>query len=185
MDFVTVLQFLFTSFKKEEVDFAFIGGFALQAAGVTRATQDVDFLILAQDAAKIKKTMLAGGYELLHESQDTLNFLGKRPEMGRVDFILAHRKHALEMLKRARIREGFGGRYLFKVLIPEDLIGLKVQAIANSPHRREKDIPDIRALLNLHRTTMDMELVRDYFQIFEMEPELEKLVVEASHAPES
>ncbi len=180
MDFIDVLRFLLEIYQKEKVDFAFIGGFALQAAGVTRATSDVDFLILSQDMGKIKPLLIEKGYKLVHESKDSVHFLGETPSLGRLDFLLAHRKYALEMLKRAHMKEGFGGQFKFKVIVPEDIIGLKIQAIANSAHRREKDMPDIKSLLRLHRDKMDMELVREYYQIFDMEPELDKLLKEVS-----
>jgi hypothetical protein len=52
----------------------------------------------------------------------------------------------------------------------EDLIGLKVQAIVNDPKNRyQVDAPDIHQLLKLHRDRMNMELVREYFRIFDKE----------------
>jgi len=45
MDFAAVCGFLFESFEKEHIRFALIGGLALHASGVTRTTEDVDFLI--------------------------------------------------------------------------------------------------------------------------------------------
>lgn len=178
MDFVAVIEFLVSQFQQQKIDFAFIGGFGLQSAGVARSTVDIDMLVLAADAQKVKEIMRAKGYELLHESPEILNFLSQQPQWGRVDFLLAHRQYALTMLKRAKSVEAFGGLRTFKVAAPEDLIGLKVQAVANTPERRDKDMADIRQLLDLRRKTMDMNLVREYFQIFEMEAELDRILKE-------
>ena len=66
-------------------------------------------------------------------------------------------------------------RAVTKVVVPEDLIGLKLQALANSPDR-DQDRLDIKELLRLHRSRMDMTRVRDYFKIFGKEAELDALV---------
>jgi hypothetical protein len=50
-----------------------------------------------------------------------------------------------------------------------------VQAIANDPGNRFAiDAPDIQRLLRLHRGSLDMVLVREYFRIFEKEDLLEE-----------
>lgn len=73
-------------------------------------------------------------------------------------------------MQRARKRAVFNGEYQVKTLRPEDLIGLKIQAISNDPgNRYPVDAPDIHKLLALHRDKMDMELVREYFRIFDKE----------------
>lgn len=183
MDFIAVLEFLIPFFEREKINFAFIGGFAVQSLGIERATRDVDFLILIEDAPKLRSAMTSRGYEIVADNENVLCFMGKSPALGRVDFLLAHRTHSVGMLKRAEVREGLLGKYRYKVARPEDIIGLKVQAIANSPHRREKDWPDVKKLVSLHRAKMDMALVREYFQIFEMEPELDDFLRTFSDAP--
>ncbi len=104
MDFLLVFKFLITTLKRQEIDFALIGGFALQVADITRTTRDIDLVILAKDVQKIKDIMLKTGYELIHESEDILNFAGKKFELGRVDFLLAHRKYALAIENGVRPR---------------------------------------------------------------------------------
>jgi hypothetical protein len=183
MDFIAVLEFLMPLFEKEKIDFAFIGGFALQKAGVERATRDIDFMILTRDAAKLKPAFMSRGYEVVADNENVLCFVGKSQALGRIDFLLAHRPHALKILARAKTEDGLLGKYRYKVALPEDIIGLKVQAIANSAHRREKDLPDIKAILRVRKGTLDMELVRDYFDLFGMGAELDRILKEVEHAP--
>ena len=46
----------------------------------------------------------------------------------------------------------------------------KIQAISNDPENRYLiDAPDIKRMLVLHQDKMDMELVREYFKIFNKE----------------
>jgi hypothetical protein len=57
----------------------------------------------------------------------------------------------------------------------KEVIGLKIQAVANDPGNRYAiDAPDILRLLRLHRGSMNMGLVREYFCIFEKEDLLDE-----------
>ncbi|MFC1698727.1 nucleotidyltransferase [Candidatus Omnitrophota bacterium] len=173
-----VFKFLITTLKQHKIDFAIIGGFALQAAGITRATRDIDLAVLSKDVPDIKAIMLKHGYELIHESEDILNFVGKKFELGRVDFLLAHRKYALSMLQRAKEELVLGGKFKIKVVRIEDLIGLKLQASANDPKRLRQDMADIVQLIDENRSKLDMNLVREYFQIFDRTQDLNDIIKE-------
>lgn len=176
MDFALIFKFLIENFTREKIDFALMGGFALQAVGVTRTTRDIDLLVLEQDSLKIKEIMLKHRYELLHESEDVLNFSSRNFALGRVDFLLAHRKYTLAMLQRAREESVLEGKYKIKVLRVEDQIGLKIQASSNDPKRLHQDMADIRMLLELHHPKLDTQQIREYFLLFNREKELDNLL---------
>jgi len=73
----------------------------------------------------------------------------------------------------------FDGAFIVKTVVPEDVIGLKVQALSNDPKNRFLiDAADIKQLLSLHRDEMNLELVRDYFAIFEKEALLDEWLQE-------
>jgi hypothetical protein len=182
MNFTLIFKFLIENLAREKIDFALMGGFALQAAGVVRTTQDIDVLILSDNAPKIKEMMQKHKYELIFESPEVLNFASDNFELGRVDFMLAHRKYSIEMLKRAKEEPVLDGKFKVKVLCPEDQIGLKVQASSNNPKRMDKDMADVRCLLELHRKNMDLSLVREYFSLFGREKELDAMLAEATDA---
>ncbi len=42
MNFEVVSKLILDSFEKENIQFALIGGFALHASGITRATKDIN-----------------------------------------------------------------------------------------------------------------------------------------------
>ena len=70
-------------------------------------------------------------------------------------------------MRRASEKPLFKGKYQVKTLRVEDLIGLKIQAIANDPENRFMvDAPDIQRLLLMHHENIDLELVKEYFEIF-------------------
>jgi len=182
MDFALIFKFLIENLSREKIDFALMGGFALQAAGVTRTTQDIDLLVLSEDSPKIKGIMLKHGYEVLHESEEVLNFTSKNFELGRVDFLLARRKYTLAMLKRARKEPVLGGKFKIKVLSAEDQIGLKVQASSNNPKRLHQDMADVRMLLENNFSKLDINLIREYFRLFGRERELDDMIKEIKNA---
>jgi hypothetical protein len=74
----------------------------------------------------------------------------------------------MKMLERALPEKLFPDAPPVMVLTVEDVIGLKVQAMANAPHRRSQDLADIQQLVEVHRESMDWELVQEYFALFGM-----------------
>jgi predicted nucleotidyltransferase len=84
------------------------------------------------------------------------------------------------MVNRARMMPVMDGELTVKVLLIEDLIGLKLQALANDPKNRFAiDAADIQRLLKLHRNRLDIGLVREYFRLFEKEDLLNEWLGEA------
>lgn len=51
---------------------------------------------------------------------------------------------------------------------PEDVIGLKVQAIANDPLRRQQDRLDIEALMERYGSRLNWERIHSYYELFEL-----------------
>jgi len=182
MNFESVFRLLIENFQKNKIDFAVIGGFALYAAGYTRATKDIDFLVTKEDTPKVKKIMLSYGYELLYESEDVSNFLGKMRELGKVDFLHAHRKYARAMLARAQEEKILDGKFKVKVVKPEDLIGLKVQSSSNDPNRFHQDLADIEAVIRANYENLDMDLIREYFVLFDRGKELKEILEKLKNA---
>jgi hypothetical protein len=72
----------------------------------------------------------------------------------------------------AEFRTLFG---VLRVVSPEGLIGLKLQALVNDP-RRTQDLADIRALIRANRATLNMAEVREFFRLFDREALLEELL---------
>lgn len=182
MNFALIFKFLIENLSHEKIDFALMGGFALQAAGVTRTTQDIDMLVLSEDSPKVKEIMLKHHYELLYESEEMLNFTSKNFELGRVDFLLARRKYTLAMLKRAKEEHVLGGKFKIKVLSAEDQIGLKVQASSNNPKRLLQDMADVKMLMENNYPKLDLKLIREYFSLFGREKELNDMIKEIKNA---
>jgi|SRR5690606_18756171 len=140
---------------------ALIGGLALAAHNVVRATRDVDFLVDADDAERLHTLLIGLGYTCIHRSADAANYL--RGAEG-FDVLYAHRAEARRLLAEAETRQTGMGR--LRVVGAEGLIAFKLQALVNDPSRA-RDLDDIRTLLRNNADTLDMERVRHYFAIFE------------------
>ena len=57
-----------------------------------------------------------------------------------------------------------------KTILPEDLIGLKIQAISNDPRNQfPVDAPDIQRIFQIKISEIDMEVVKMYFELFSKE----------------
>jgi hypothetical protein len=129
---------------------ALIGGLALAAHQVVRATRDVDFLADADDADHLHDILLGLGYRCVHRSEDAANYL--RGDEG-LDLLYAHRPTARRLLAGAVERPTVMGP--LRVVSAEGLIGFKLQALVNDPSRT-RDLDDIRALLRAQRGRLNM-----------------------------
>ncbi|MBC8466740.1 MAG: nucleotidyltransferase [Deltaproteobacteria bacterium] len=180
MKFEYVLKMLMERFRAEGIDFVLSGGLALSTMDVVRFTKDIDFIVYEQDKKAVEIIMTEFGYEKQDFStNEIVSYWSPLKVFGQVDFLLAKRKYTRAMMQNADLKAVFGGELQIDTVRPEDLIGLKVQAISNDPENRYLiDKPDIQRLLKLHRDKMDMELVREYFRVFEKEELLDEWLQE-------
>lgn len=167
MDFKLVLEKLLTAFEKDEVRYALIGGFALAAWGAPRGTVDVDFLAHNDDMEKVDIIMKELDYECKYKSENVSQYLSPLKVFGEVDFLHAFRTHSVTMLQRAEYKKIFDEKISVKVARIEDIIGLKVQAIANNELRRTTDLLDIKSLMALKGKELDWNLIEEYFSLFD------------------
>ena len=175
MNLISTLNFLLEEFNRHKVNYAIIGGLALPSAGVTRATIDIDMLVLIDDKEKVKTVLKKKGYELRYETIDILNFFGTETNQGRIDFIVAHRKHARAILQRAK-EFTILGHDKVKVVTIEDQIGMKVQSSSNDKERYFKDMSDIELIIRNNKDKINIDLIREYFKLFNREQDLEKIL---------
>jgi len=175
MDFKTVTRKLLAGFSDAGVCYALIGGYAVGLWGVPRGTVDMDFLVQRDDMAKVHHLMESLGYEVRYTSENVSQYVSPLAIFGEIDFLHAFRDASLAMLTRSVTKTLFGDGVSIQVLLPEDLIGLKVQALSNDQKREAIDLYDVEMLMRLHGKTMDWELVESYFDLFEQVSLFEEL----------
>lgn len=173
MELKIVTQKLVSAFESQNCRYALMGGFALGLWGCARATVDIDFLLNYEDAEKADAIMRQFSYESRFKSRNIAQYVSLLKIFGEVDFLYAFRRHSLDMLLRAEEKIVFDTK--IKILRPEDIIGLKIQAIHNAPERKPKDWADIEALVSVNKDILDWKLIKEYFIIFNMSEMYEKI----------
>ncbi|HMO50399.1 MAG TPA: nucleotidyl transferase AbiEii/AbiGii toxin family protein [Kiritimatiellia bacterium] len=125
-----------------------IGGLAVNHYGYSRATADIDFMIVASDAANIRRTMTGYGFVNVDERENVI-FFSQPGQPVRVDFLRVDHNTMMKLLDDAQSVE-FQGRL---VMVPSvsNLIAMKLFALKQSWDRRmAKDLPDIVTLARIH-----------------------------------
>jgi hypothetical protein len=148
MNFRNVFQLLIDFFRKEEIDYALIGAFALKAYGYSRATQDIDFLARGQDQDTIIGMLESLGFETTYRSTGYSNHQHALSGLGRIDFVFA-RGGTADTLFRDVQELLVLGDIRIPVVSPEHLVALKVFAIKNNPQRSLREMADIEYLLKM------------------------------------
>ncbi len=111
MDFKLILQKLLTSFEKDGIRYALIGGFAMGLWGGSRSTVDLDFLVHRDDMQKVHGIVTALGYEIHQKTENVSQYTSPLKVFGGIDFIHAFREASVEMLQRAVEKDIFSGMF--------------------------------------------------------------------------
>jgi len=175
VDFELVLRTLISEFSRLKIRCAAVGGFALGVLGAPRQTLDLDFLVHRDDLEKLDAALKALGYDRAFRSENVSQYRHPDTAWGSVDFIHAFRKVSLAMLDRAKDYPALGGTQSLRTAQPEDVIGLKVQAMFNDPERRAQEQNDIERLMAQYGQRLDWDRIQDFYDVFGLTGEARKL----------
>jgi hypothetical protein len=145
------------------------------ALGILRSTMDLDFLVDARDLLKIEKILKQYDYECIFKTENVSQYVSDIKIFGTIDFIHAFRKISLVMIKRSKYLPVFDGKLNIRVVIPEDIIGLKLQALVNDPTRTNREYADIEAIMTDNKEPLDWNLIEEYFSLFEQQEKYEEI----------
>lgn len=177
MEFDLVVSTLLKEFDESRIRYAVIGGFALGLWDVSRATVDMDFLLLVDDLSRAESILGNFAYRRTYKSKNVAQYVSDLAPYGQVDVLIAFRKISKRMLER-RVMKTTVGRMNVFTLLPEDLIGLKLQASVNDPSREDHEFSDIAQLLTAAKKRgdkIDWELLQEYFDLFNRSDQLNSL----------
>ena len=181
MDFEQVLRTVLAEFERQRIRYAVIGGFAVSTLGVLRATRDVDFLMHRDDLERLHAILTPLGYQRIAQTENVSHYTHPDSVWGSLDFIHAFRVIACQMLEQANAVPIFQGAQTIRVVQPEDLIGLKVQSMANNPRRRAKEEYDIEELAQRYGNQLHWDRVQAYYELFELGEEARALQARFGH----
>jgi len=165
VDFELVLHTLISEFSRLKIRCAAVGGFALGVLGAPRQTLDLDFLVHWDDLEKLDAALKALGYARVFRSENVSQYRHLDTAWGSVDFIHAFRKVSLAMLDRAKDYPALGGTQSLRTAQPEDVIGLKVQAMFNDPERRAQEQNDIERLMARYGRRLAWDGIQDFYVV--------------------
>lgn len=155
-----VFQLTSIEFNQAKILFLLVGGFAVNAHGVSRSTQDVDFLIAEEDYLKARKILIEGGYKELSKENVSARFRSEELFFIDLDLLLTDEGTLKEMLKEAKEIDMRGEK--FRVPSLKHLIAMKLHALKNTEgHRDYKDMLDILELLRKNKTDINSEEFRN------------------------
>jgi hypothetical protein len=142
MDFKLVTSTVLKEFNDNDIEYAVIGGIALGLWEATRSTIDMDFLLLVDDLPKAESILSQFSYRRTFKSDNVVQYVSDLAPYGHLDVLIAFRKVSRGMLKRRIVKETNEGTTTY-TLRPEDLIGLKLQAMINNPERTVHELNDM------------------------------------------
>jgi len=175
MNLERTLSELARRFHDRGVRYGLIGGFAVALHGHPRTTVDLDFLVDRDHLPVIDRILEEMDYELAFRTENVSQYAARDGEGPEIDLIHAFRTASRRMLDLADSRRISPDGTPLNLLRVEDIIGLKVQAMANDPSREAQDRADIQRLVALHTDRLDWELLTDYLRLFDREDLLREL----------
>jgi predicted nucleotidyltransferase len=175
MDLIKVLTIISKEFETNSIHYAIIGGFAMNALGLVRSTIDIDLLVLAQDTPKLHAFLTSLNYNRVYHSENVSQYVSPSNDLGEIDVLHAFRSVSLKMLSRSKNVSLCNNSIELKVIAPEDLIGLKLQALVNDETRREHELADIRMILKHFADHLDWTIIEDHFILFNQQPLFKQL----------
>ena len=143
--------------KSLQAPHAIIGAFGMSAHGYQRATNDIDFLVDDQYRTQVEAEFIRNGFSIFNSNEEVLQLQGP----GMVDIIFARRPLSKQMLGR----EGLVTLAGVPVVDAEDIIGLKIQALATNPKRKFKELGDIQSLCQA-KGRLDWDRIKQYAELF-------------------
>lgn len=175
VNFERVLEALLAEFDRRRIRYAAIGGFALGVLGYPRTTIDLDFLVHNDDLSQVHDLLTNLGYQRVVHTENVSQYRHHDEVWGSVDFIHAFRKTSLAILARAKSYPVFGAKQTVRAADPEDVIGLKVQAMVNDPDRKPQEFADIERLMDLYGSKLDWARIQEFFDLFGLGEEAGRL----------
>lgn len=145
---MTIDGFIELGNKPPALRFLVIGGWAVGAHGHTRATFDVDFLVLKHDRAAWIDKMTLAGFTKVSEANTFAQFSQETGDGFDLMFVNAE---TFEQMWNASQEQEFKGQ---RARLPslDHLLALKLHALKQKlPHRTSKDAEDVELLVRRNR----------------------------------
>ena len=116
---------------------------------------DLDFLVTRDALPQVDEIMQRRGYRLRYRSENVSQFVSDSAPLGQVDFLHAFREISTGIAEPGLDVAGICRQPTRAHIRPDDIIGLKVQALSNDPRRERQDLADIELLTERYSREID------------------------------
>ena len=157
----SIFGFLAKLFRKHDVRAVLVGGYAMNVYQVQRMTFDVDFVVTADEAARLEPDLLAAGYAVFNRSKAFVQFKSQTAGLRDLDLLICDRHTVGRLLDNGNEVSIAGERFV--VPSPHHLIAMKLHAISGNREREIKDFPDLVSLIRTTRLDPADESVKSIF----------------------
>ncbi len=150
MNFETVLDRLSGESGKQGGGLLLVGGWALNAYGVSRQTLDIDFVCMPDALASLDSLLVSCGYSRVYRDEIFAKYRSPTDGLLDVDLLFVDKDTVGALLAESRVLEI--GKAKFPVPSLNHLIAMKLHALKhNAPRRGAKDTADIVALIEANQ----------------------------------
>lgn len=146
MKYLNIFDLLAKEFKKANIPFVLIGGFAVNYYKVSRFTGDVDILIDERNFKKVLPLLEQAGYKEVTKQHLFARFVNDDLNFMDLDLMFVDEKTFSGILREGKEVE-IEGR---KMVVPSlnHLVALKLHSLKNNPdHREDPDLKDLARLI--------------------------------------
>jgi Uncharacterised nucleotidyltransferase len=158
----SIFEFLYSLFDRHNIRSVLVGGYALNANKVQRMTFDIDFLITADDCAKIEYDLTKAGYSVFNRQDAFVQFKNESPGFRDLDFLIGDENTRNQLIAQGK-RVVIAGK-TFIVPSPRHLIAMKLHSMAGNRKRELKDFPDIVQIMTANGMNPRDENVVELFK---------------------
>ncbi|MBI3999380.1 MAG: nucleotidyltransferase [Candidatus Omnitrophica bacterium] len=153
MRYPTVFHLLAQEFEKAKIPIILIGGFAVNYYKVSRATGDVDILMMDEHFEKASSLLSLAGYKEVVRGNVFARFKNSQPLLMDLDVLFVDKNTFSGMINEAKEVEIEGNK--IKVASLHHLIALKLHSLKNNfNHREDPDLRDLVRLIQENQTAV-------------------------------
>jgi Nucleotidyl transferase AbiEii toxin, Type IV TA system len=169
----SVLRLLAAISNETHIPILLIGGYALQAYGVSRQTVDVDVLVSDAHAGAVDTALQGAGYAQMVRSEIFARYRHPSIVLADVDVLFVDGDTAKRMSELAT--QYVSGEATYLVPAISHIIAMKLHAIRSNPQREPRDFADIVELIRANPGRLGQDELRGLCATYGPEGVWEKL----------
>jgi len=146
MSMTNIFKILADTSQERDIALVLVGGWALNAYGVSRQTLDVDFLIDETDFGALRKALTDHSYQQVYKDHVFAKLRSERADNLDIDLLFVDSSTIDAVVVEGRDLTIEGASFRVPSLL--HLVAMKLHALKNNEaNRRLRDLPDIMALI--------------------------------------